>query len=194
MRTSEKLDEISPALVGASRVLKNPPKDAKGQVRGRQDYAYLSLPALIEAVRKPLAEVGLTFVQSLPRVDGGVEAVTRLIHLSGQWIEFDGCFMPATGGAQEWGSADTYARRYSLAAALGIAADEDDDGRKAQNTGAARATAPVSGSASAPTTMGTSGGETAPSAGPCTKCGSVQTFIAGRFIRCRDCGHAEPRR
>lgn len=59
--------------------------------------------------------------------DGRLLIRTRIIHSSGECMEF-GPLAGSVGG--EWrsiGSGITYARRYALAAALGIAADEDDD-------------------------------------------------------------------
>jgi hypothetical protein len=136
MRASEKTDAISPAFVAAQEQLRNPKPDAKGQVRGRQDYVYLSLPALLEYVRKEFGRKGLAFSQDVSGDSTGILVKTVILHLSGQWFELGPAFIPATGGPQDWGSAITYARRYSLAAAVGLAADEDDD--------AARVTRPAS--------------------------------------------------
>src|SRR5690606_30331183 len=75
--------------------------------------------------RPVLKKHGLAFSQFVD--DGGL--TTILLHESGEWIEartsFDGI---SYSTAQELGSAITYLRRYALTAALGIAADEDDDG------------------------------------------------------------------
>jgi hypothetical protein len=136
MKASEKTDAISPAFVAAQEQLRNPKPDARGQVRGRQDYVYLSLPALLEYVRKEFGRKGLAFSQDVSGDSTGILVKTVILHLSGQWFELGPAFIPATGGPQDWGSAITYARRYSLAAAVGLAADEDDD--------AARATRPAS--------------------------------------------------
>jgi hypothetical protein len=53
------------------------------------------------------------------------------LHTSGQWIASEHP-LPLSGRPQEIGSALTYARRYSLSALIGIAADEDDDANAAQ--------------------------------------------------------------
>ncbi len=130
MNHSDKLDEIAPALVAAARKLRNPKVDTKGQVRGKADYMYLGLPALLESVRDAYRELGLTFAQEVTGQDGGITITTRVMHLSGQWIDFGPTFIPAQGGPQDYGSAITYGRRYSLAAAVGLAAEEDDDGAR----------------------------------------------------------------
>ena len=59
--------------------------------------------------------------------------MTRIYHVSGQWLSFGPLVLPKDNGKkmnriQQAGSAITYARRYSLAAALGIASEIDSDG------------------------------------------------------------------
>ncbi|EAE2768887.1 TPA: ERF family protein, partial [Listeria monocytogenes] len=57
---------------------------------------------------------------------------TILMHASGEFVEFDPFMLPLDKNtAQGAGSALTYARRYTLSAAFGIASDEDDDGNSA---------------------------------------------------------------
>jgi hypothetical protein len=145
MNSSEKLDEIAPALVAAQQSLKNPRADSKARVQTKQggayEYRYLSLPALLEAVRTALKSVGLSMVQEIVGTPNGIGVTTRIVHLSGQWLETGPLVLPASGGPQEYGSSITYGRRYSLAAALGLAADEDDDAAKAQTSSGARETA-----------------------------------------------------
>jgi hypothetical protein len=59
--------------------------------------------------------------------DGIVGVTTRLEHSSGQWYE-SSYWMPVNGkSGQEYGSLITYARKQSLAAFLGLYAEEDDD-------------------------------------------------------------------
>jgi hypothetical protein len=96
--------------------------------------AYSSLASVIDAVRPALSSNGLAFVQKLHSADGGVAVETVLIHESGQEMSFGTLFIPATKqDAQGYGSAISYAKRYSLQAALGIAS-EDDDGQAAVKT------------------------------------------------------------
>jgi hypothetical protein len=76
-----------------------------------------------------LSANGLAFVQTIS--DGVLH--TRLLHTSGQWIASEHP-LPMSGKPQEIGSALTYARRYSLSALLGIAADEDDDANAASRS------------------------------------------------------------
>jgi len=83
---------------------------------------YASLASVIDAVRKPLADNGLAVTQ-LIKLD---RLVTRLQHSSGEFIESE-YPLPPMASSQQYGSALTYARRYSLSAICCISADEDDD-------------------------------------------------------------------
>lgn len=95
---------------------------------------YADMNAVLEAVRKPLAEHGLAITQTTEIRNGTFCLVTRLGHSSGQWIagEFP---LPPPGKSHEIGSAMTYAKRYSLSAIAGVSADDDDDGQASQDSG-----------------------------------------------------------
>jgi len=123
------IDQIAAALALAQGKLTNPPKTKTAHV-GKYKYRYADLAEIIEHVRPTLAAHKLAFVQLTSHGDGKNMLITRLLHESGQFL--DSTYpLPAQAAAQEMGSAITYARRYSLCAILGIAADEDDDGSKA---------------------------------------------------------------
>lgn len=86
---------------------------------------YATLTALREGMRPVFARHGLAVVQGLG-ANGGI--TTTILHASGEWIALDGPAMcPVKADPQGIGSAMTYARRYGLAAAAGLVADEDDD-------------------------------------------------------------------
>ena len=99
---------------------------------GKYDFKYATLDAILDAVRKPLSENGLSLTCYMSGDDKGELCTTRLLHSSGQWIE---CSFPliVDGGAdaQRWGSALTYSKRNAISAILAIHADEDDDGATA---------------------------------------------------------------
>ena len=105
---------------------------------------YVDLAGCVEAVIDALNSNGLALQQFSHERDGGVAIETRLIHESGEVIDCGVLFVPATKqDAQGYGSALTYARRYSLMAACGIA-PEDDDGNKATKSAPVKLTeAPV---------------------------------------------------
>jgi len=98
---------------------------------GNYSYKYADLNTILEAVKPVLAKHGLTVAQSTVNIDSKVGVETRIYHESGHVETFGPLVLPAGNNAQGYGSAITYARRYSLTAALGIAPDEDDDGAEA---------------------------------------------------------------
>jgi hypothetical protein len=129
MQTSEQIDALSAAMALAQGEMKPAIKDATNP-HFKSKYADLS--SVFEAVRGPFAKHGLSVWQELGNEAGGVTVSTRVVHKSGQWVQFGPLFVPASKqDAQGLGSAATYARRYGLAAALGVVADLDDDGNAA---------------------------------------------------------------
>ena len=88
---------------------------------------YSSLAAVIDAV-KPLAEHGIAYIQHSRPVEKGV-GIETVFYGYGEAIGTGTVAVPvAKPDAHSIGSAITYAKRYSLAMACGISADEDDDG------------------------------------------------------------------
>lgn len=128
---SEQINELTGALAKAQTTVKNA---TLNKVNPHFKSKYADLAAIFDAVRKPLADNGLIVTQTTEIRDGGFVLVTMLAHSSGQWIKSE-YPLPANGRPQEIGSALTYARRYSLSAITGIAADEDDDANAAQDSG-----------------------------------------------------------
>ena len=89
---------------------------------------YADLSACVEAVIDALNANGIALMQKTYECKDGVMVETVFIHDSGEVMESGLLHVPATKqDAQGYGSALTYARRYSLMAACGIA-PEDDDG------------------------------------------------------------------
>jgi hypothetical protein len=92
---------------------------------------YADLAACVEAVVDAFNANGIALMQRNHPQDGGVCIETLLIHESGEILSAGMLTVPASkNDAQGYGSALTYARRYSLMAACGIA-PEDDDGNAA---------------------------------------------------------------
>lgn len=114
-------------------------KSVTGQV-GQQKYKYADLGSVMEAVKPALSEHSLFFTQSTHEAQGGVCVETIVHHASGESMSFGKLFVPANkNDAQGFGSALTYARRYSLMTAFGVPA-EDDDGNAAAKTAPKAAT------------------------------------------------------
>lgn len=134
MTTSEQLGDLAAALAAAQRAMKNA---GLNKVNPHFRSKYADLAGIREAVVPALNMNGIAVVQTLDGDAGAVCVLTRLIHTSGQWIE-SRCPLPAAPDMQKMGSAITYARRYSLSAICGIAADEDDDANEASKPVAAK--------------------------------------------------------
>lgn len=96
---------------------------------GTYSYSYVTLANLSDAILPLLAKHGLAFT-ALPGTgsDGKMALRYYLRHDSGEHLE--GEFpISGEGGIQMIGGRITYARRYCLAALVGVAADEDDESR-----------------------------------------------------------------
>ncbi len=119
MTTSDSINEIAGALAKAQAVMKNAPMN-KTNPHFKSKFA--DLASVRDTVIPALSANGIAVVQAL----GDNCVMTRILHASGQWIE-SACPIPPGADMQKMGSAITYARRYSLSAICGIAADEDDD-------------------------------------------------------------------
>jgi hypothetical protein len=130
------MKEIASALVKAQRAF-GPALKTSTNPAFRSKYA--KLENCIEAVIDALNENGIMLMQPTHLCEDGVIVETMFLHESGEQISNGKLHVPATKhDAQGYGSALTYARRYSLLAACGIAA-EDDDGDAASKPKAAPA-------------------------------------------------------
>lgn len=142
MTSSPELNELAAALSKAQAVMTGALKDAANPFYKSK---YADLESVWHACRKPLTDNGLSVVQygSVMAVDGCSfvpTIVTRLLHSSGQWMEGVTLVRAKDDTAQGMGSAITYARRYGLAAMVGVY-QTDDDGEAAQGRPAATLTA-----------------------------------------------------
>ena len=131
MKTSESIKQLSAALLKAQRSIKFAAKDAKNP---HFKSTYADLPAVIDAIKPALNDAGIVFLQTFsPSETGFIAVTTRLMHETGEWIEDTATVPLPKSDPQGYGSAATYARRYSLAAITGLYQD-DDDGNAASNT------------------------------------------------------------
>ena len=102
---------------------------------------YVDLAGCIEAVVDALNAAGIALIQRTSEDSTGVTVETVFVHESGEMLECGKLHVPANKqDPQGYGSALTYARRYSLMAAAGIA-PEDDDGNAASKTPAPKVSA-----------------------------------------------------
>ena len=120
---SDSVAALAAALAKAQGMMSHASKDAQNpHFRSR----YADLAAVWSAVREPLSANGLSVVQTVAQGDGTVGVRSLLLHASGEWISSLLEMPVAQKTPQGYGSALTYARRYALAALVGIAQDDDD--------------------------------------------------------------------
>lgn len=92
---------------------------------------YADLAGCLEAVNEALLNQGIALYQETSEDDRGVTVETVFLHESGETLRGGKLHVPASKqDPQGYGSALTYARRYSVMAACGISG-EDDDGNAA---------------------------------------------------------------
>ncbi len=129
MTHSVTLGALAKALAAAQAELEDAKKDS---FNPHFKNHFASLGSVRSALKKVLPKHGLAHVQTTaPHGDAGVCVVTWLLHESGEWICGE-LFLPVSKkDAQGFGSALSYARRYALAAIVGITSDEDDDAEHA---------------------------------------------------------------
>lgn len=131
MEHSESIAEISKALNTFRTAVKQPVKSASNPFFKSK---YVALEGVVDAIDSALKDTGLSYVQEATSEGNQVSVATLLLHESGEWIELTPLTLPVTkNDAQAFGSAETYARRYSLSAAFGITSDLDDDGNAASS-------------------------------------------------------------
>lgn len=123
--------EIAKALASAQKAMG--PAD-KGGKNPHFKSRYSTLSDVWDVAREPLSANGLSVTQLIYDDPNGVGLRTVLMHASGESIESRFVMPLQQKSPQGLGSAITYARRYALAAILGIVSDEDDDGNKAQES------------------------------------------------------------
>lgn len=127
---SENINELVKAVCEAQKDIRHATKDSTNP-HFKSHYA--SLTSVIEASREGLNKNGLAIFQ-VSSIENGEPALdTLLAHVSGQWIKARYLLRPDKPTPQGYGSALSYARRYSLLSILNLSA-EDDDGNAATDS------------------------------------------------------------
>ena len=122
------MDKIAPAFIKAKQAF-GPVLKTKNNPAFKSKYA--NLEACLDAVDDACLSAGIALYQETFEDASGVTVETVFLHESGQSLRCGKLHVPAAKqDPQGYGSALSYARRYSLLAACGIAA-EDDDGNAA---------------------------------------------------------------
>lgn len=128
---SASIAKLATALAAAQGQIKAAEKD-RTNPHFKRDYA--TLASVWDACRGPLSSQGLAVIQTTRNGSDGktVTVVTTLAHSSGEWVRGEITMIASPATPQGIGSCLTYARRYGLAAIVGVApAEEDDDGNGA---------------------------------------------------------------
>lgn len=114
------------------------PKDKTANIPtkagGKFSYSYADLSTILDKVLPVLNKHKLYLAQPLGwTVESEFFLSTQVIHSpTGQVVIDSKMPVPKTGDPQALGSLITYYRRYAACTALGVCADEDDDGRLAK--------------------------------------------------------------
>jgi len=145
METNEKTANaaMTKALIKVQQHVLTAKKDGKNPMFNSR---YATLDSVLDAIREPLSANGFALVQEATTGDMTVSVVTRLLHDSGGELaspalsaplrkEFSKAGVELPPSVQQIGSVVTYLRRYSLCPFLGVAAEEDDDGNGASDSG-----------------------------------------------------------
>jgi hypothetical protein len=120
--------EIYSAFLKAQRAFRPVIKNA---VNPHFKNKYADLSAVIDSVIDALHDNGFALTQQTTPEKDGVKVITILMHISGESLNLGELFIPSPkNDAVSFGSALSYARRYSLLTSLGLA-PEDDDGSRA---------------------------------------------------------------
>ena len=127
MNKSDSIKNLAAALCKAQSVMEGAIKDKENPFFGK---AYADLGAVVDAIKKPFADNGLSYSQFPVSEGDNVGVDTILMHESGEYISMLYYLPMIKRDPQKAGSAITYARRYALQAIAGIPS-EDDDGNAA---------------------------------------------------------------
>ena len=124
-----KTQNLSQALVAAQADM---PALQRNALNPHFSSKFISLDSLLENVLPVLNKHDLALIQTPTVLDGEPALTTRLWHgATGEFIEDTMLLVMDKSNPQGQGSGITYARRYSLQAILGLAAEQDDDGNAA---------------------------------------------------------------
>ena len=120
---SENINELALALSKAQASITGALKDSANPFFKSK---YADLASVLDACRAQLSGNGLCVTQTTDLIDGLVVVRTTLAHSSGQWISGILPVRAKDDSPQAQGSGITYARRYALAAIVGLAQIDDD--------------------------------------------------------------------
>ncbi len=128
MKTSEIFKEFPEAFLEAQKAIDIVKFNqiAKGT---KFSFQYADLEVVVKAIKGPLNDNGISFVQGTETVGDANYVTTRLMHKSGEYMEFHTPILVASKlDPQAFGSGMSYAKRYALMSVTGLVATDEDDG------------------------------------------------------------------
>lgn len=139
MESSSTIGQLAEALSKAQAKITGALKDSANPFFKSK---YADLASVWDACREQLSANGLAVIQTTDVDPEGVLVITTLAHSSGEWIRGRLRMVPTKSDPQGVGSCLTYARRYALAAIVGVA-QVDDDANAASNKAYSAPHAPI---------------------------------------------------
>lgn len=135
IKMSEQTKELFTAMSAFQKDVKQPKKDANNPFFKSK---YVPLENVVDAIHTIGSQHGLSEMTYPAVSENGTEFGVGVIitHSSGQFIQFPPITLkPEKNTPQGVGSAMTYARRYALSSAFGIASETDDDANDISGNG-----------------------------------------------------------
>jgi len=123
MKSSELINELAKALCNAQGQMGGAVKDSSNPFF---KSTYADIKSVIKAIKQPFSDNGLSYTQFPISNEHGVGVSTRLMHVSGQYLEMEYTLPTVKKDPQSSGSAITYARRNALQSIAGIPVADDD--------------------------------------------------------------------
>ncbi|WP_304229170.1 ERF family protein [Lactobacillus kitasatonis] len=114
------------SFINVQHKLLQPTKDKQGY-----GYKYADLNGVIKAIQDASADEDIAYIQQ-PVTNGGKTGVHNyLINSQGAIFDFGAYLLDISSpNPQDYGKAQTYARRYSISAIYGIASEDDTDAKE----------------------------------------------------------------
>ena len=134
----EKISEaFAEAFLSAQKEMENPPKDHTAKIPtksgGSFSYSYAGLENVVACAKTALLKYDISVAQPPVTTEAGLVGIkTELIHKGGEVWDRGTLVIKVSEDPQKVGSALTYLRRYGLTSAVGMVAEDDDDGQNAQ--------------------------------------------------------------
>lgn len=114
------------SFVQVKQALEQPSKSKDGY-----GYKYADLNAVLTAIQKAIGELDLAYIQQPVNEIAKTGVENYIFNSKGAVIDFGSYLLDITKPqAQQYGSALTYCRRYSISSIFGIASEEDTDAKE----------------------------------------------------------------